>query len=169
VNVTINVSGGFNGDLYAYLSYNGILVPLVNRVGTTTSPLNPFGFSTAGFNNVTLDDAASANGNIHGVLSPTSGYSYQPDSGVASLANFNSSNPNGTWTIFFSDMASGGGSSPSTLVSWSLDITAVPEPVNVALGIFGGVCLVVMVARNRRVRARVQRCWVGFNQWVDAV
>ncbi len=166
VNVTINVSGGFNGDLYAYLSYNGILVPLLNRVGT--SPLNPFGYSTAGFNNITLDDQA-ANGNIHNVPAPVSGYSYQPDSGSSSLGNFNGANPNGTWTIFFADLASGGGSSPSTLVSWSLDITAVPEPVNVALGIFGGVFLVVIVARSRRVRNRVQRWWVGFNQWLDAV
>jgi hypothetical protein len=166
VNVTINVSGGFNGDLYAYLSYNGILVPLLNRVGTSLS--DPFGYSTAGFNNITLDDQA-ANGNIHNVPAPVSGYSYQPDSGSSSLGNFNGANPNGTWTIFFADLASGGGSSPSTLVSWSLDITAVPEPVNVALGIFGGVFLVVIVARSRPVRNRVQRWWVGFNQWLDAV
>lgn len=146
VNVTINVSGGFNGDLYAYLSYNGILVPLLNRVGTGSG--DPFGYSTAGFNNITLDDQA-LNGNIHSVPSPTSGQSYRPDSGSSSLGNYNTYNPNGTWTIFFADMASGGGSGPSTLVSWSLDITAVPEPVNMALGVFGGLGLVVAAWRSR--------------------
>jgi hypothetical protein len=148
VNVTINVSGGFNGDLYAYLSHNGILVPLLNRVGTTTG-VDPFGYSTAGFSSITLDDQATANGNIHGVLTPTSGASYQPDSGSGSLGNFNSYNPSGNWTIFFADMASGGGSGPSTLISWSLDITAVPEPVNMALGVFGGLGLVVATWRSR--------------------
>src|ERR1035437_2593700 len=69
VNVTINVSGGFNGDLYAYLSHNGILVPLLNRVGSGSG--DPFGYSTAGFSNITLDDQATANGNIHNVRNPT--------------------------------------------------------------------------------------------------
>ena len=59
-------------------------------------------------------------------------------------------NPNGTWTIFFADLSSG---ETSTLNSWSLDITAVPEPVNVALGISAGVFSLVALARNRRVRS----------------
>jgi hypothetical protein len=44
-------------------------------------------------------------------------------------------NPNGTWTLFFADVVQGGGT--STLTSWSLNLTAVPEPVNVALAVFG--------------------------------
>lgn len=170
VNVTINVSGGFNGDLYAYLSYNGILVPLLNRVGTGLGDAiqTHFGYSTAGFNNITLDDQA-LNGNIHNVLAPVSGYSYQPDSGSSSLGNFNDANPNGTWTIFFADKASGGGTGTSTLVSWSLDITAVPEPANVALGIFAGLFGAVGLVRSRPVRDRLHRCRVAIVQWVDAV
>ena len=35
VTVNLNLSGGYNGDLYAYLSYGGVLVPLLNRVGVT--------------------------------------------------------------------------------------------------------------------------------------
>ena len=50
----------------------------------------------------------------------------------------NGSVADGTWTLFFADDASGGGT--STLNSWSLGITAVPEPVNVALAFFG-VCM----------------------------
>ena len=65
-------------------------------------------------------------------------------------------NPNGTWTLFFADVVTSGSS--STLLSWSLDITAVPEPVNVALGIFAGVFLVVSLARwGWRFRGRIHR------------
>jgi subtilisin-like proprotein convertase family protein len=170
VNVLLNVSGGANGDLYAYLSYNGILVPLLNRVGTGTGGAiqQIYGFSTAGFSNVKLDDAATG-GSIHDVATPGSSptFSYTPDGG--SLSSFNGSNPNGNWTLFFADMASGGGSSPSTLTSWSLEITAVPEPVNVALGVFGGVLLLIGLVRSRRVRSRVQRCRDAFVVWVNAV
>ena len=68
---------------------------------------------------------------------------------------------NRDWTIFFADMASGGGSSRSTLVSWSLDITAVPEPANVALGIFAGVFVVGGLCRTQRVRDWLHRCRVA--------
>lgn len=167
VNVMINVSGGYNGDLYAYVSYNGTLVPLWNRVGTSSG--DPFGYATAGFNNITLDDQAIANGNIHNVPSPSAAESYEPDSGSASLGNFNSLNPNGNWTIFFADMASGGGSGPSTLVSWSLGITAVPEPVNVALGVFGGILALVLVGASKPVRKLFHRWKAAFVRWVNAV
>lgn len=49
------------------------------------------------------------------------------------------------------------------------EVSVVPEPVNMALGIFGGVLLVVTLARSRRVRNRVHGWCVGVNQWLDAV
>lgn len=62
------------------------------------------------------------------MLSPTSGtgIAYTPDGG--SLASFNGLNPNGTWRLFFADRSAG---DLSAVSSWSLDITAVREPVNV--------------------------------------
>jgi subtilisin-like proprotein convertase family protein len=167
VSVLINVSGGYNGDLTAYLSYNGTLVPLLSRVGTGSGDIiqQTYGFSTAGFSNVRLDDAGSLN--IHDVATPESSpTSYKPDGGT--LSSF-TGNPNGNWTLFFADMASGGGSSPSTLGSWSLEITAVPEPVNVALGIFGGIFLVGFLARSRWAPHLLRRWWAAWVQWVDAV
>src|SRR4026209_1633048 len=44
VNLTVN--GGYNGDLYAYLSYNGRLIPLLNRIGLSSG--NAFGWNGAG-------------------------------------------------------------------------------------------------------------------------
>jgi hypothetical protein len=170
VNVTFTITGGYNGDLSAYLNHNGVLVPLLNRVGTGLGgePQYSFGFSTSGFSNLRLDDAAATS--IHDEANPvpygSPGYtSYKPDGGT--LGNF-TGNPNGNWTIFFADL-SGGDLTPSTLGSWSLDITAVPEPVNVALGLFAGVLLLVILARSRPVRNRVH-CWrAGIARWIDAV
>src|ERR1039457_6213942 len=46
ISVAINVSGGYNRDLYAYLSYDGKLVPLLDRIGLSSS--NPAGAAGGG-------------------------------------------------------------------------------------------------------------------------
>ena len=148
VGVTLDVTGGFNGDLYGYLAGpNGGFAVLFNRVGVTTG--NAFGYSDAGMN-ITLSDSAP-NGDIHfyqGVTGPLGGQltgTWQPDgrnidplstpsmflgaSRSATLSSFYGDNPNGTWTLFLADMSSGG---QSTVVSWGLDIV-VPEPQSMAL------------------------------------
>jgi hypothetical protein len=180
ISVAINVSGGYNGDLYAYLSYDGKLVPLLDRIGLSGS--NPAGAAGGGMN-VTLSDTG-ANGNIHAAgdsslsgawkpdgqtTSPTAAYSiFSAGGGSITLdGTFAGVNPNGEWTLFFADVSAGGGT--STLNGWSLDITAVPEPVNVALGIFVGVFLVVIVARSRPLRNQVRRWRVAVVRWINAV
>jgi hypothetical protein len=91
-----------------------------------------------------------------------SGTAGSPDTG------FNGLNPNNTWGLVLWDNHPAGGNE-NALLGWSLDINPVPEPVNVALGIFAGVFLVVLVARSRPVRNRVQRWRVAAVRWVDAV
>ncbi len=156
IGVNFNISGGYNGDLYGYLSYNGVLVTLLNRVGTGGG--DAFGYGDAGFN-VTLDDGA-ANGNIHNyqnVVNPNGGAltgTWSPDGGT--LASFNGQNPNGTWTLFFADLSGGGGQ--ATLNGWSLDITAVPEPVNVALGVFAGLFVLGGLWRAGKIRRTPAPC-----------
>lgn len=149
--MTFTITGGYNGDLTAYLNHNGVLVPLLNRVGTGSGgePQYSFGFSTSGFDDITLDDQA-ANGSILEVSTPTPSQSYLPDSGT--LGNF-SGNPNGNWTIFFADL-SGGDPTSSTLGGWSLEVTAVPEPVNVALALFAGLAIAFKLILRRRQSAR---------------
>ncbi len=166
VKVTFNISGGFNGDLKGYLGHNDVLIPLLNQVGTGTGlesePTYYVGYGNAGFNNVTLADGG-AGGDIHsygGTGVPTG--TYAPDSGGVTFAQkFGGLDPSGNWTISFFDLSTGGGT--SQLTSWSLDITAVPEPVNVALSVFGGVFLAVIVVRNPRVQA-----WMRRRRGVDA-
>src|SRR5688572_30596421 len=72
INIGLNITGGFNGDLYAYLTDgNGISI-LLNRAGRSATA--PFGYPDAGFN-VVVDDEA-ANGDIHNyrlTLNPNGG------------------------------------------------------------------------------------------------
>jgi hypothetical protein len=179
--VSLNLSGGYNGDLYAYLSYGGALVPLLNRVGVGTG--NTFGYSDGGLN-ITLSDSGANNIHLYqGLGSVADGSSWKPDGRsldpLGSANNFDAAgtvtfantfggvlDPDGTWTLFIADMSSGG---QSSLVSWSLNLTAVPEPVTLALGIFAGVFLVVLVVRSRSVRNRVQHWRAAAVEWINAV
>lgn len=147
VNVVLNISGGYNGDLYGYLVHSSGFCVLLDRVGTGegSEPQYTFGFSTSGFDNVRLDDDSSF-GNIHSITDPADG-TYVSDGGT--LASFNNLDPNGSWTLFLADMSGG---EEGTMVSWSLEINAVPEPITWALLIFGGGLGAVQGARYLRRR-----------------
>ena len=160
VNVTLNISNGWNGDLFAYLVHESGYAVLLNRVGRTGS--NPLGYSDAGLN-VTLDDQATNDihtyrlslfGNHSTPLVGALTNSWQPDGRAedpalvldtmprtAMLSAFNGMNPNGEWVLFVEDDATG---DISTLVSWGLElcgtlgvsptITAPPQNVIVDCG-----------------------------------
>jgi subtilisin-like proprotein convertase family protein len=147
VDVTLNLSGGWNGDLYAYLVHDSGFAILLNRVGRDTG--NDLGYATAGMN-VTLSDTAVL-GNIHSVSLPAPLGIYQPDgrnidprtaaasfnnplNSTALLSSFNGGNANGNWTLFIADVSSG---DVSTVQSWGLNILTVPEPSSFVL-LLGG-------------------------------
>jgi hypothetical protein len=160
LSVTLNVSGGYNGDLYAYVSYGGVLVPLLNRVGVGSS--DAFGSANSGFHNVTLfstgtdvHNAGYVNGPLTGswqvdgrTISPLSSPSSFDTASRATFSGYNGLDPNGTWTLFVADMSSGGG--VSVLDGWSLDVTAVPEQAGTALSIFGVAVAVLRLLSCRR-------------------
>jgi hypothetical protein len=73
-------------------------------------------------------------------------------SASGTLVDFNGAVADGPWTLYFADLSSGGGT--STLNSWSLNIEAVPEPVNVALGIFGVLLGGLALARYHAAKRR---------------
>lgn len=66
IEVSLSLSGGWIGDLYAILTHDGMSSVLLNRVGRGDSSLymSSFGYSNPGLNNVTFSDSA-ANGDIH--------------------------------------------------------------------------------------------------------
>jgi MYXO-CTERM domain-containing protein len=162
VSVQLEMTGGYNGDLYAYLSYGGVLVPLLDRVGVGTG--NAFGYSDAGLNLRFEDSAAN---NIHfyrGVIgwSIGGGAAWQPDgrvvnpvtggpgefdaAGTRTLGLLNGRGPSGDWTLVVADVSSGGGA--TTVVSWGLEVTTVPEPG--AWGIVAGLGLAAVALVRRR-------------------
>jgi hypothetical protein len=164
VSVSFNVSGGWNGDLYAYLSHNSDTLVLLNRVGVSAG--STYGYGDAGLA-ITLSDAGLVNihnygGNGGNQLAGTFKADGQTTSPLAAPASFSATggsatfgsvfantDAQGSWTLFFADVSGG---SVATLNSWSVDISAVPEPVNVALGIF--VCLLGGAQVLRRCRRR---------------
>lgn len=141
VQVTLKLSGNFNGDLYAYLVHGNALSVLLNRPGRTSA--NHFGFDNHGFQ-LTLSDSAP-NGDIHTyrsdlspqLTSPLTGL-WQPDGRylsptsvldsdprTAGLSVFNGMDASGTWSLFVADFSLGG---TSTLESWGLTISPSPSP-----------------------------------------
>jgi subtilisin-like proprotein convertase family protein len=142
VGVTLNLSGGNIGDLVAYLSYDGVTEQLLNRPGTGGNPL-ALGYTGMSFTSpFSLSDSGTGSIDSYGGTA-TSG-TYQPS---VSFSAFNGLNPNGNWTLFFADLSGGDGANVTTLNGWSLIITAVPEPVNVAMAIFGAGIIGVGAAR----------------------
>lgn len=160
VSVSLNISGGYNGDLYAYLrGPNGGFAVLLNRVGVANG--NAFGYDDTGFD-ITFDDSLNftnvhfyqnfdynlnGNGQLTGTWS-SDGRNIDPLSDpslfdtaqpISLLNSFDGTDPNGTWTLFLADLSNGG---LSTLTSWSLSIESVPEPSGCVLfGIGTGILL----------------------------
>ena len=159
VTVTLETSGGWNGDLYAYLWHDGVLRVLVNRTGRTLA--KPDGAGTSGmtltFSDTATMDVHTAVGALEGIFQPDfrnvhplATLDTSPRSGA--LADYYSTSPGGAWRLFIADVATG---DEATLVGWSISLTgavAVPEPS--MMGIFA---LVVMCAsqRSRSSRSRV--------------
>ncbi len=135
---------------------------LLNRIGT--SPTDSFGSDGSGFN-ITLSDSGTVNGNIHlATGTPTGTWLADQSAGANSLNSaFSLATANGTWTLFLTDSSGG---DVSTLVSWGLDISVVPEPVTWALGIFGAVAGAGLAIRRR---ASLRKLADRVNAWVDAV
>jgi subtilisin-like proprotein convertase family protein len=161
LSVSLNISSGYNGDLYAYLvgSAGGFAV-LLNRVGVGGA--DPFGYGDTGFD-VTFTTAAANNihfyqnlgyttngsGQLTGIwgadgrdIDPDTQNSPPPRFDTAATTNtinlFLGTDPNGDWTLFVADMS---GSLESFWENWQLDLVTVPEPsaltLLAALGVIG--------------------------------
>ena len=99
--VDLNISGGYNGNLYAYLvAPNGTLVMLLNQPGVTGG--NPFGYAGSGLN-VTLSDAAVGAASRTTAETAGSVVFGNLSGGGDAWRIFNGSAADGTWTLFFAD------------------------------------------------------------------
>jgi subtilisin-like proprotein convertase family protein len=173
VNVTLTISGGFNGDFYAYLAHNDTISVLLNRPGLSAA--NSVGYPDPGFgptttgSRFTFDDQAAndvhryrsfsfslnSGGQLTGAWQPdgrnidplSTGSVFDSASRSAMLSAFNGMNPNGQWTLFITDTSPGG---EGTLVNWGIQITTIPEPsLNGIYAICAGMILLARHGRNR--------------------
>jgi len=147
VSVNLNISGGYVGGLYAYLTLqdaNGKVVSeiLLNEVGTSSA--NPFGSSATSVN-VTLSDSGTANGSLHNATGNATG-TWLADSSSTLGGTFDGLTADGTWTLYVADLDTGGGT--SVLNSWGLEVSvlAVPEPAG--YGAVAGALVLLACARR---------------------
>jgi len=162
VTVSLDVTGGFNGDLYAYLAGPGGFAVLLNRSGV--SGTSTYGYSDAGFN-ITLSDASANNihfyqnvlnpggGQLTGTwapdgesISPLSSPSSFPTTPTATLSSFANTDANGQWVFFIADLSPGG---QSTLQNVVVNILTVPEPSTLVLASLGGLGMLAMLRRRK--------------------
>lgn len=140
--VTLQLTGTFNGDLYAWLSHDTGFAVLLNRPGKSAS--SSFGYEDDGMD-ILLDDSAASDVHAYRDSSiplagvPLTGI-WQPDGRTSDPANvlpadarpamlntFQGLSGGGSWTLFLADLSGG---DPHVLQSWSLAVTgtAIPEP-----------------------------------------
>jgi subtilisin-like proprotein convertase family protein len=159
LSVTLNISGGFNGDYYAYLVHDNTLVTLVNRVGRTAT--DGAGYADSGLAITLSPDSANDIHNYETVSNPgggtltgiwkADGRTTDPsvvldtDPQESSLDMYTGEDPSGEWTLFIADLASG---QQGELVSWGLTVVATPEPGTTGMILMGAG---LMVAFRRRI------------------
>ena len=104
---------------------HGLTILLDDQLGTD---LHQYG----GNGGDTLSGTWAADGRN---INPTSsGLTFDNTPRTALLNSFNGTDPNGVWTLYLADVAFGG---QARLAGWSLEITAVPEPMAAAMAWFG--------------------------------
>jgi hypothetical protein len=135
VEVLIDKSGGWSGDVYAYLAHGDSFSVLLNRPGR--SAMKPDGFgatsmlvSLGGSNLPDVHTAIPDTGHVTGAYA-VDGRNVDPplvsevNARSAFWDSFDGLAPNGQWTLFIADMAAG---NTMILNAWSLRVEAAPEP-----------------------------------------
>ena len=162
ITIGLDISGSYNGDLYAYVEHDNQIAILLNRVGTTTT--DNLGYSDSGLNVIFQNGAPNIHtyqqnpGYTGGTLTGTWGADGRAVSPLLvngtepvteTLSSFLGADANGAWTLFVAD-ANGG--DLNNLVSWSVNVSMVPES-----GWFGaGAVVVSLLVTIRSVRPRKQ-------------
>jgi len=154
--VRLDISGTFNGDLYAQLTHDSGFEVLLNRPGR--SGFNSLGYSDNGLN-VTLSESAGLDIHNYGVSGsdPLNG-TFQPDARkvspttvldttprTATLSSFDGLDPNGEWVLFVADVEGG---DLHQLVSWGIEFVVIPEPST--FGALASLALLSMAMLHRR-------------------
>jgi subtilisin-like proprotein convertase family protein len=167
VTLTLDITGGSNGDLYAYVVHDTGFAVLLNRPGRTAS--NPTGYLDPGMTVSFSDSAvlgdihryretlggAPSGGRLTGAWQPDGrdvdpGLSLDTEPRTATLQSFAGLAIGGTWTLFVADMDAGG---EGTLDRWGLVITPVPE-LSTTATVAVALAAAWAIATRRRRRAQ---------------
>ena len=154
VTVGLQISGGWNGDLYAYLTHGRGFSVLLNRLGSTSA--NPGGSGVSGMNvefsdSYLTDIHTALNNPLTGNFAPDGRFvnpygALDTDPRNAMLGGLNGLDPNGTWTLFFADVSP---LATSTIQNWSVNIgTTVPEPGSAAILLLGALSVMGFIRRE---------------------
>lgn len=154
VSISLELSGGWNGDMYAYLVSDTGFTVLLNRPGRTSSSTDGAGSSgmnitfTAGAATDVHTGLALSGTDVTGTFQPDGretdpAVTLDTDPRTALFNSFIGIDANGDWTLFVADQAPGG---TSTFESWTLNLTVVPEPDTILLLGFAG----LLALRRRR-------------------
>lgn len=154
--VTLETTGGWNGDLYAYLWHDGLISVLLNRIGRTSAEDagSPGSGLSVSFEDVATTDIHQAMFTVGNPLIGTfqpDGRFIHPDSSLDStgrtslLDAFIGSPASGEYRLFIADVATG---DVATLTNWSITLTgtAVPEPSAILLS---ALALPLLLRRRR--------------------
>jgi len=157
-----------HAGLYPYTYTDTGPIPQSGGVFSVEHPISGIESSITSIELIlTFNSSASLGGGIQGSLNlgtgggspfisftPSASYSGTGSQVVydATFSGLNGYNPNATWGLVLWDTSSTG--LENGLAGWSLNITAVPEPVNLALGVFGVGALGVHGLRRWRARTR---------------
>lgn len=139
VSIGLNISGGYNGDYFAFLrSPNGTIVTLINQPGTDMFGSPASGFGNGSANSFVLSASALQNiQNVDGTYGQamTGSFSAAGDLNAFGTLARPQDDANGSWELFIDNLGSGGGS--GKLESWTIteQVVAAPEPLYVVPGL----------------------------------
>lgn len=154
--VRLEISGTFNGDLYAQLTHGTGFTVLLNRPGRSAFDL--LGYRDHGLDVTFSDSAAVEIHNYGGNGGDLQTGTFQPDARklaptevldtsprTAMLSSFDGLDPNGEWVLFVADTEGG---DLHELVSWGIEFTVVPEPST--FGALGALTMLSLAMLRRR-------------------
>ena len=138
--VQFTITGGWDGDYTVVLSHTD---GTTSQSLTLLKMLSGGAAANSGFTSVTFTPASGSDTAVASTSSPS------PITGTyygINFSSFQNISPRGDWLLYVTDNAAG---DHGVLSGWSLNLDVVPEPVNVALGIFGGMMAILAFARSK--------------------